>query len=123
MKKILSILISTVLVIGVFSGCGTKDSAYSKEEKQMIKEANQMISNEYAVDIEEDDFSYSVGKQISEKEFVQLDSEQKQEAAYENIVSVTALKTSSLEKGEVYEYTVTFNSQTKEVLNISASIG
>ena len=123
MKKILSILISTVLVIGVFSGCGTKDSAYSKEEQQMIKEANQMISNEYAVDIEEDDFSYSVGKQISEKEFVPLDSEQKQEAAYENIVSVTALKTSSLEKGEVYEYTVTFNSQTKEVLNISASIG
>ena len=123
MKKILSILISTVLVIGVFSGCGTKDSAYSEEEKQIIKEANQMISNEYAVDIEEDDFSYSVGKQISEKEFVPLDSEQKQEAAYENIVSVTALKTSSLEKGEVYEYTVTFNSQTKEVLNISASIG
>lgn len=123
MKRILSILISTVLVIGTFSGCGTKDSAYSKEEKQIIKEANQMISNEYAVDIDEDDFSYSVGKQISEKEFVALDSEQKQEAAYENIVSVTALKTSSPEKGEVYEYTVTFNSQTKEVLNISASIG
>ena len=82
MKRILSILISTVLVIGTFSGCGTKDSAYSKEEKQIIKEANQMISNEYAVDIDEDDFSYSVGKQISEKEFVPLDSEQKQEAAY-----------------------------------------
>ena len=123
MKRILSILISTVLVIGVFSGCGTKDSAYSEEEKQIIKEANQMISNEYAVDIDEDDFSYSFGKQISEKEFVPLDSEQKQEAAYENIVSVTALKTRSPEKGEVYEFTVTFNSQTKEVLNISASIG
>ena len=52
MKRILSILISTVLVIGTFSGCGTKDSAYSKEEKQIIKEANQMISNEYAVDID-----------------------------------------------------------------------
>ena len=123
MKRILSILISTVLVIGAFSGCGTKDSAYSEEEKQIIKEANQMISNEYAVDIDEDEFSYSVGNQISEKEFVPLDSEQKQEAAYENIVSVTALKTRSPEKGEVYEFTVTFNSQTKEVLNISASIG
>ena len=123
MKRILSILISTVLVIGAFSGCGTKDSEYSKEEKQIIKEANQMISNEYAVDIDEEDFSYSVGKQISENEFVPLDSEQKQEAAYENIVSVTALKTRSPEKGEVYEFTVTFNSQTKEVLNISASIG
>jgi len=52
MKRILSILISTVLVIGAFSGCGTKDSEYSKEEKQIIKEANQMISNEYAVDID-----------------------------------------------------------------------
>lgn len=123
MKKILSILISTVLVIVSLSGCQTKDSAYSKEEKQIIKEANQMIFNEYEVDIEEDNFSYSVGKQISEKEFVPLDSKQKQEAAYENIVSVTALKTSSPEKGEVYEFTVTFNSQTKEVLNISASIG
>ena len=76
MKKILSILIATVLVIGGFSGCGTKDSAYSEEEKQIIKEANQMISNEYEVAIDEDDFSYSVGKQISENEFVSLDSEQ-----------------------------------------------
>lgn len=62
MKRILSILIFTVLIIGALSGCGTKDSAYSEEEKQIIKEANQMISNEYAVDIDEDDFSYSVGK-------------------------------------------------------------
>lgn len=123
MKKILSILIATVLVIGGVSGCGTKDSAYSEEEKQIIKEANQMISNEYEVAIDEDDFSYSVGKQISENEFVSLDSEQKQEAAYENIVSVSALKTDSPEKGKVYEFTVTFNSQTKEVLNISASMG
>lgn len=61
MKKILSILIATVLVIGGFSGCGTKNSAYSEEEKQIIKEANQMISNEYEVAIDEDNFSYSVG--------------------------------------------------------------
>ena len=52
-----------------------------------------------------------------------MDFEQKQEAAYENIVSVTALKTDSPEKGKVYEFTVTFNLQTKEVVNISASIG
>lgn len=123
MKRILSILIATVLVIGVFSGCSTKVSVYSEKEKQIIKEANQMISNEYAVDINEDDFSYSVGKQISENEFVPLASEQKQEAAYENIVSVTALKTNSPEKGKVYEFTVIFNSQTKKVLKISASIG
>ena len=121
MKKILIVLIAAA--VGVLAGCSAKNMAYSDEEKQIIGKANQMIAGEYDVTIDEDDFSYSVGKQISENEFVPLDSEQKQEAAYENIVSVTALKTRSPEKGEVYEFTVTFNSQTKEVLNISASIG
>lgn len=123
MKKILSVLIAAAAVAGVLAGCSAKNMAYSDEEKQIIGEANQMIAGEYDVTIDEDDFSYSVGKQISENEFVPLDSEQKQEAAYENIVSVSALKTDSPEKGKVYEFTVTFNSQTKEVVNISASIG
>ena len=123
MKKILSVLIAAAAVAGLLAGCSAKNMAYSDEEKQIIGEANQMIASEYDVTIDEDDFSYSVGKQISENEFVPLDSEQKQEAAYENIVSVSALKTDSPEKGKVYEFTVTFNSQTKEVVNISASIG
>ena len=123
MKKILSVLIAVAAVAGVLAGCSTKNNAYSDEEKQIIGEANQMIASEYDVTIDEDDFSYSVGKQISENEFVSLDSEQKQETAYKNIVSVSALKTDSPEKGKVYEFTVTFNSQTKEIVNISASIG
>ena len=123
MKKILSVLIAVAAIASVLAGCSTKNNAYSDEEKQIIGEANQMIASEYDVTIDEDDFSYSVGKQISENEFVPLDSEQKQEAAYENIVSVSALKTDSPETGKVYEFTVTFNSRTKEVVNISASIG
>ena len=123
MKKILSVLIAAAAIVGVLAGCSAKNMAYSDEEKQIIGKANQMIAGEYDVTIDEDDFSYSVGKQISENEFVPLDSEQKQEAAYENIVSVTALKTDSPEKGKAYEFTVTFNSRTKEVVNISASIG
>ena len=121
MKKILSVLLAAA--VGVLAGCSAKNMAYSDEEKQIIGKANQMIAGEYDVTIDEDDFSYSVGKQISENEFVPLDSEQKQEAAYENIVSVSALKTDSPETGKVYEFTVTFNSRTKEVVNISASIG
>ena len=123
MKKILSVLIAVAAIASVLAGCSTKNNAYSDEEKQIIGEANQMIASEYDVTIDEDDFSYSVGKQISENEFVPLDSEQKQEAAYENIVSVSALKTDSPETGKVYEFTVTFNSRTKEIVNISASIG
>lgn len=52
-----------------------------------------------------------------------LDSEEKQQESFENIVSISALKTSLHEKGEVYAYSVTFNSQTNDVVDISVSIG
>lgn len=100
-----------------------KKDTYSDEEKQIIEMANQIISSEYDVTVDEDDFSYSVGKQIKENECVSLDSEEKQQESFENIVSISALKTSLHEKGEVYAYSVTFNSQTNDVVDISVSIG
>lgn len=123
MKKIFSILFAAVIVLCMLSGCSVKNEAYSDQEKQVIKAANQIICSEYDVTFDEDDFSYSVGKQIAENQFVSLDSQEEQQEAFENIVSVSALKTSAHEKGEVYAYSVTFNSQTKNVLDISVSIG
>lgn len=123
MKKIFSILFAAVIVLCMLSGCSVKNGAYSDQEKQVIKAANQIICSEYDVTFDEDDFSYSVGKQIAENQFVSLDSQEEQQEAFENIVSVSALKTSAHEKGEVYAYSVTFNSQTKNVLDISVSIG
>lgn len=123
MKKIFSVLLATVVVLCMLSGCSMKKENYSDEEKQIIKVANQIISSEYDVTVDEDDFSYSVGKQIKENEFVSLDSDEKQQETFENIVSVSALKTSLHEKGEVYAYSVTFNSQTKDILDISVNIG
>lgn len=58
-------MIIAAAVAGVLAGCSTKNNAYSDEEKQIIGEANQMIASEYDVAIDENDFSYSVGKQIS----------------------------------------------------------
>lgn len=66
MKRIWSVLFVAAVVVSVLTGCSTKNNAYSDEEKQIIGEANQMIVSEYDVAIDEDDFSYSVGKQISE---------------------------------------------------------
>ena len=37
-----------------------KKDTYSDEEKQIIEMANQIISSEYDVTVDEDDFSYSV---------------------------------------------------------------
>ena len=122
MKRIFSVLFAAVVVLCMLSVCSMKNETYSDEEKQVIKAANQIISSEYDVTFDEGDFSYSVGKQIKENEFVSLDSEEKQQETFENIVSVSALKTSLHEKGEVYAYSVIFNSQTKEIVSISVNV-
>lgn len=60
MKKIFSVLFATVVVLCMLSGCSMKKDTYSDEEKQIIEMANQIISSEYDVTVDEDDFSYSV---------------------------------------------------------------
>lgn len=122
MKKIICILIATVMATGVLSGCASKDNVYSDEEKQIIRDANQIISSEYDVTFDENDFSYSVGKQISENEFVSLDSKEKPTKDFENIVSVYAMKSGAWEDEEIYEYSVIFNSQTKEIVSITVNV-
>lgn len=122
MRRHFSVLLAVIAIACVLAGCSMKKGPYSTEEKQVIKAANQIISSEYDVTFDEGDFSYSVGKQIKENEFVSLDSEEKQQETFENIVSVSALKTSLHEKGEVYAYSVIFNSKTKEIVSITVNI-
>ena len=121
MKKFLGVLAVMVAIVSTLAGCSA-NAAYSAEERQVIDTANQLICNERDVTFDTDDFYYSVGKQINETESVPLDSREQQDDAYEDIVSVSALKTTAPDEGELYEFSVTFNAQTKEIVSISASI-
>ena len=121
MKGFLSALAVMVAIVGALAGCSAS-AAYSAEERQVIDTANQLVRDECDATFDADDFSYSVGKQIDETEFVPLDSREQQDDAYKDIVSVSALKTTAPDEGDVYEFSVTFNARTKEVLSISANI-
>lgn len=121
MKKFLGVLAVMVAIVSTLAGC-LANAAYSAEERQVIDTANKLVRDECDVTFDTDDFYYSVGKQINETEFVPLDSREQQDDAYEDIVSVSALKTTAPDEGELYEFSVTFNAQTKEIVSISASI-
>ena len=121
MKKFLGVLAVMVAIVSTLAGCSA-NAAYSAEERQVIDTANKLVRDECDVTFDTDDFYYSVGKQINETEFVPLDSREQQDDAYEDIVSVSALKTTAPDEGELYEFSVTFNAQTKEIVSISASI-
>ena len=62
MKKLVSVLFALIAALCILSGCAMNRTAYSEQEKQMIAAANQLISSEYDVIFDEDDFSYNVGK-------------------------------------------------------------
>ena len=121
MKRFLGALAVMVAIVGALAGCSA-NAVYSAEERRVIDTANQLIRDECDVTFDADDFSYSVGKQINETEFVPLDSGELQDDAYKDIVSVSALKATAPDEGDVYKFSVTFNARTKEVVSISASI-
>ena len=121
MKRFLSALAVMVDIVGALAGCSA-NAVYSAEERRVIDTADQLVRDECDVTFDTDDFYYSVGKQINETEFVPLDSREQQDDAYKDIVSVSALKTTAPDEGELYEFSVTFNAQTKEIVSISASI-
>ena len=121
MKGFLSALAVIVAIVGALAGCSAS-AAYSAEERQVIDTANQLVRDECDVRFDADYFSYSVGKRIDETEFVPLDSREQQDDAYKDIVSVSALKATAPDEGDVYEFSVTFNARTKEVVSISANI-
>lgn len=123
MKKLVSVLFAVIAALCILSGCSMNRTAYSEQEKQMIAAANQLISRECDVTFDEDDFSYSIGKQIGEMEFVSLASEEEPPKDFEDIVSVSALKTDIHKEGEMYTYSVTFHLQTNDILDISVGIG
>lgn len=119
MKKIFSLLIAALLVVIGLTACSSKIKNYTEAEQKVVKTANELVSKKYDVTLNEDQFSYSVGKQISETEYVELDSKEVQEAEFKDIVSVSALKKNPAKNGDVYSYTVTFNQKTNEIKNIS----
>lgn len=121
MKRFLSALAVMVAIVGALAGCSA-NAAYSAGERRVIDIANQLVRDECDVTFDADVFSYSVGKQIDETEFVPLDSRERQDDAHKDIVSVSALKTAAPDEGDVYEFSVTFNARTKEVVGISANI-
>lgn len=119
MKKIFSLLIAGLLVVFGLTACSSKLKGHTEAEQKVVKTANELVAKKYNVTLNEDQFSYSVGKQISETEYVELDSKEIQDPEFKDIVSVSALKKNPAKDGDVYSYTVTFNQKTNEIKNIS----
>lgn len=105
-----------VLMGALLVGCSSDNTTES--EKQLIQISKELIEEKYNLSIDEEEYLYSVGKQINENEFVDLETDIQTEKGYENIVSVSATISSSPKDNQISGYSVIFNLSTKKVYKI-----
>lgn len=120
MKSKITAILCAVLCIATLSGC-EKGEKYSKAEQEAIKVANSMVEEKYKIEIDESKYLYSVGKQVSENEFVYLDNDTVQENQYQNVISVSAMNNHPDKKDEILSFAVTYNKQTKDIILINVN--
>ena len=120
MKSKITIILCVVLCIAALSGCG-KGEKYSKAEQEAIKDVNSMVEEKYKIEIDESKYLYSVGKQVSENEFVDLDNDIVQENQYQNIISVSAMNNHPDKKDDILSFAVIYNKQTKDIILINVN--
>lgn len=119
MKKIITLLVLSAATLLMFTGCAQSNN-YTQKEQGVIDFVNKAVKDQYNQTVSKEDFSYDIGKQISENEFVALESDEKSEDEYKDIVSVVALIKGRPEKGKIMSFNVRYNEKTKNIIDINA---
>lgn len=109
-------LLCCVALVGFAMG-----ERYSAAEQFVIATANDMLLKERDEKVDEEKYIYSVGRQVSESEFVSLDSNVTAEEGYEDVVVISALNKQPDKEGEIVSYSVTYNSKTKSPISINVT--
>lgn len=111
-RKMVLLYIVSVIIVNVVGCTSNSNKDYTKNENQLINFANGQISKIYNVDINKDEFGYSVAKQVEENKFDDINENDRPE-----IVVVTAYKLSKPKNGEVLNYVLIYNTKTNEIIS------
>ena len=117
----ISCLMTAIILIGAFAIIFNNQNSYSANEDKLIDHAIEMVNEKYSTYIKKKNYSFSVGMQISETQFVKIDS--KNESQKTDIISVSAINKNPVKNSnDPIGFSITFNSKTKEVIKINCEI-
>lgn len=111
-RKMVLLSMISIIMLNIVACTSNSNKNYTKNENELIDFANNQISKSYNVDINKDEFGYSVVKQVEENKFEDLGENDKPE-----IVAVTAYKLDKPKSGEVLNYIFMYNTQTNEIIS------
>lgn len=104
-------------------GCAIAKSIPSEREKQTVATANQIISEEYGISFDANDYSYSVGEKTSEGDYVPLGDAKEGSRSAGRIISVSALKKNAPEENEMHSYSLEYSLRSNQILHVSVKFG
>lgn len=119
MKKVRFMTMISLLVTLILSGCNQLQEKFSVNEQKIIEFANRLVEKEYNVKINQKEYAYSVGKQISESEFVSIEGLTAEEAAKSPIISVSALHKNGRKAGEIASYSIIYDTDKEKLIYAS----
>lgn len=94
-----------------------------EREKQTVATANQIISEEYGISFDANDYSYSVGEKTSEGDYVPLGDAKEDSRSAGRIISVSALKKNAPEENEMHSYSLEYSLRSNQILHVSVKFG
>lgn len=116
MKKIPFILTFVMSIFLVLTSCSFNNK-YNKQEEEIISFANSQIETTYGVKIDKGRFKYSIGKKVGEDMFDRI-----KEGDVLKVVALSAVLKGKPEKGDVISYSLIYDVETKDIIQINAEI-
>lgn len=115
---IVSCLIVTIILIGTLVIMwGKTQNTYTAKENELIDRAIEIVNKKYGTNIIKKNYSFSVGIQISDNQFVKIDSQE--DSKNTDIISVSALSKKATPTDEPTEFSIIFNNTTNEIIEIN----
>ncbi|MGL4343798.1 MAG: hypothetical protein ACRCTE_01235, partial [Cellulosilyticaceae bacterium] len=108
MKKILLVISAMMVVLMMATGCSKPKG---QTEEALIKRANTLIEQKYEVEINPEVYTYEVGEVLEKDQFVDI-----KEGEMPDIVFLRAVNKNKPSEGEVFDYSIQFNTATNEII-------
>lgn len=106
---------STIIIFATIAmGCSSNNK---KTEEELINRANASIEEKHEVEINKDNYTYSLGEVVSENEFVNI-----QEGQIPEEVFLRAVNKEKPSRGEVFSYSIKFNTETDEIISSECEV-
>lgn len=114
MKKIILIISGIMVFATVAMGCSNNNV---KTEEELINKANALIEEKYEIEIHKDDYKYDLGEVLSDNQFGNI-----QDGKFPKEVFLRAVNKDKPSSGEVFNYSIEFNTETDEIISSECEI-